>query len=468
MHYAALGLSPIPLQTGHNPPVKRWTGALIMAIVGCLMVLMSRSADPALLQDSDTHVLLAKIQERHAPLSWFAGDWPLENHFYRPIPTLLFEMDHRLYGDHAAGYGWTNALLAVLCVALLFWFLRELTDRPMLTGVATLTFALWHTGFGGVFAVALYYLAWVVGIGGLLRHGWRVWRWLPAPLVALAASTQAINGVEIALSWLPSRTATAMTVFALAAMAAYARYERLGARRETPVVTPLDPPATRSSRQAEQRGNPLPWGLLSVLFTALAFACYEQAVMLPAVLLATACTMRWQGFRVRWGWQAPFWCLLVGYLALRHAVIPSSASGYQLQQFRHGPGVWIDLAKYAFPFMFGLGTAGAWFFGLPLTLFTADPWQFLLSAASELTAFYQARRRWPLALAGWGMAFIAFLPMAWLKQFGHYHYWPLALRSLLVAVLGWLALDLTVSAWSRPTVQAPPRHDPAPGSLPRP
>jgi hypothetical protein len=176
--------------------------------------------------------------------------------------------------------------------------------------------------------------------------------------------------------------------------------------------------------------------------------------------------MRFKRFQVRWGWQAGFWLLLVGYLILRKLVIPAGVSGYQAQQFRHGPGVYISLIAYIMPVVNGFsGFITEMEMGV-LMLLNTNPYLFLLSLASNLTAFYQARRQWVLALAGYGMSLIAFLPMAWLKQFPHYAYWPIALRSLFSISLLWVAYELTVIAWSPPTQQAPPRRDPAPGSLP--
>jgi hypothetical protein len=405
-------------------------------------------------------------------LSWFAGDWPLGNHFYRPVSTLAFEMDNRLYGDAAWGYGLTNVLLCVACTLLLFWFLRELTDRPVLTGAATFIFAAWQTGYEMPLATLADGLVLLAIVGGLWRHGFRIRAWAPAAFVALQVGVQLRMAEPLGyrtIGWLPGRTATVMTVFALLALAAYARYERLSAERRLPEPTPLDPPATRNTVVGvfKPRGTVL-WVALSVVATLLAFGSYEQAVMLPAILLATAFTLRWQGYRVRWGWQGVFWATLAGYLVIRHKLVPSAPSGYQLQQFRTGPGVWLDLGNYLLPCFYHVATFRVWADALPVTLLTVQPWNAALAVVTDVVSIVQTRRRWIFAFAGWGMSFLAFLPMAWVKPFEHYHYWPLALRSLFVATLGWIALELTASAWSPQTRQAPPRRDPAPGSLPRP
>jgi hypothetical protein len=77
-----------------------------------------------------------------------------------------------------------------------------------------------------------------------------------------------------------------MTVFALIAMAAYARFVRLaGSERIAPVITPLTPPATRNTRQEVAPRQPWGWLLVAALGTMLALGSYEQAVMMPFMML---------------------------------------------------------------------------------------------------------------------------------------------------------------------------------------
>jgi len=453
--------------------VKRWTGALIVAILVCLRILSVRASSPSLLQDSDTNVLIANITQRNSPFSWFGGDWPLFNHFYRPVSTLAFEMDLRLYGHQAWGYGLTNALLCVICTLLLLWFLRELTDRPWMAALGTLLFGMMETGDIGYAITLAQLFALAVAIGGVLRHRHKISLWVPGWMVAGELSTQLgmfspLTATTIA--WLPGRTATVMTFFALSATACYARYERLTALKKAPEPTPLDPPSTRKTVVTNDRPVKYAWlwAVASIPCVWLALASYEQAVMLPAVLLATAVSLKWQGYRVRWGWQAAFWASLLAYLAIRHQLVPSAPSGYQLQQFRHGPGVWISISNYTIPSIFYLATPANWLDQMSTLILSATPWQMLWSHASDVVTIVKARIHGRWIFTGWGMAFIAYLPMAWLKQFDHYNYWPLALRSLFLVSLGWLAWDLAITAWSPQTRQAPPRRDPAPGSLPRP
>jgi hypothetical protein len=442
-----------------------------VALLSALWVWLHRSRSTELLVDSDTAFALAKIRERGNPWSWFGGDWPLENHFYRPISTLVFEADNALYGNWSIGYGWTNAILCALCVLLLFWFLRELTDEPGVSAGATVIFAYWHAWLPGLSDVLRLVVVGVL-IAGALRHGFNVRKYLPAALVLLAAANLLVGATPLAgrtLEWVPGRTALTMTVFCLAALAAYARYERQSAvRAQKAEPGPLDPPATRNTQvSAEPRGAGI-WGVVAVLAAALALGSYEQAVMLPATLLGVAVAMRWQGYRVRWGWQFPFWALLVGYLFLRQALLPPTPSDYQDQQLRFGPGVFIAIADYIMPTLAAIPSFASSLDSGILLILTPGPWVFALAATRDIVAFIEARRRVILAATGWLLALLAFLPMAWLQPFDHYHYWPAALRSLLVAVLFGIGGRLCVIAWSPPGAQAPPRPDPAPGSLPRP
>ena len=459
---------------GHNRGVKRWQGAIVAVLLSCFDLFLHRSSSAYLLQDSDTNVLLAAIRTRHAPFSWFTGDWPLQNHFYRPVSTLAFELDNALYANHAAGYGLTNALLCILCVLLLFWFVRELTDSPLLSGASAVLFALQHLNGQDLLVSVLTLLAWGTIIVGILRHQLQLKRWLPAALVLLYAQFEiAASGITNAsnlgggtMGWIPGRTATVMTVFALASMAAYVRYERLSAVRNIPSASPLDPPATKSPKQRRNtHSTVVVWPLLSLAFAALALGSYEQAVMLPGVIFGLAVAMRLMGYQVRWGWQAGYWAMLIGYIVLRRLYLPSGASGYQLQQFRAGPGVGICILGYLLPCANGLtGFLQMIDSGLILLL-TIRPYAFLLSAASTLTALYQAKRRWVFALTGYALSFVAYLPMAWVKTFAHYNYWPMAIRSLFTVTLLWVAVELIVIACSPQSQQAPRRQHPAPGSL---
>jgi hypothetical protein len=459
--------------------MRKWILGLIAVAFCCIPIFLHRSASPGLLADTDTQFLLTTIRQKNAPLSWFTGDWPLGNHFYRPVSTLAFEMDNRLYGQNAAGYGLTNCLLCIASVLLLFWLLKELTERIEIALPGAMLFAFWHVDQGPFFAQIAVWLAPLTLL--LLFLPGRNWRRVLLAALVIWYLRYELTGIEQLegrmLDWLPGRTASVMTVFALIAMAAYARFERRSAERlPVPEPGPLDPPATKSTQIL---GSPSKsawiWAVVAVAATALAFGSYEQAVMLPALLFGVALCLRLQRLRVRWGWQAAFWSLLLGYLAVRHAIVPSTVSSYQAQQFRSGPGVWQSLLDYFLPAARDVWLA-ALTFDIPLLmesggmvgLIFAFPWWSLIFVTSNVAAVIASRPVWLLPLTGWAMSCVAFLPMAWLKHFDHYDYLPMAMRALLVSALIGVAGKALVSAASRPALQAPPRLDPAPGSLPHP
>lgn len=439
-------------------------------LIACVPVWISRSSSPGLLLDSDTAAMLGALRERADPWSWFTTDWPLGNHFYRPVTTLAFEWD-LARGGTPADFGATNALLAIGGILALFWFLREMTDTPWMAAGGAALFAAWLVGAPPGWERAAWLVA-AVGLAASALPGRR----LGAGLVAAGAWVFiGSEWVPIAplhsriIDWLPGRTASVMGLFALVAMAAYARYERCGTAPSPPAPSPLEPPATKSTPAGTA---PVTWNILWVgvaaLALALALGSYEQAVMLPAALLGIAVAFRLEGRPVRWGWHALFWALVAGYLLLRAAVVPTDPSAYQQQQFRTGPGVGLSILDYVLPAGGVAWTSIGLFDQGFYVLLSGAFWTLLATLGSTVALVIALKRRWRLALTGWALSILAFLPMAWLKSFDHYHYWPMALRALFVVALVAVGGEALFSAASRPSLQAPSRRDPAPGSLPRP
>ncbi len=450
--------------------MKRWLPAFLIAMLACVPILFARSSDPSLLRDTDTQALLVGIRARHAPLSWFAGDWPLGNHFYRPLPTLSFEMDDALGGGPAT-FGLSNSLLCVACTLLLFWFVREFTNSPAISAACAVLFGLWQVDLGGTISYWLQW-AWIpVAIVGIVQHRLRIGPVIGA-LLALSFLLFELQGHSQLqfrmIAWLPGRTASVMTLFCLVAMACYCRFERLVSKRlPLPPATALDPNQPMKEEAMETGSHPWMWAVLSLLATAAALASYEQAVMLPAVVLGLAVGFRLLQRHPHWLLHTGYWILLVAYLVLRHAVVPSTVSGYQAQQFRHGPGVLQSMFDYVLPavnlFDPMLTTVATGLTFLFIGLF----WESLWGIAANLWGLRTVLRskQWAFALTAFVLSFLAYLPMAWLKPFDHYHYWPMAIRTLFVVTLGAAAIEAALTAVSPPAVQAPQRLNPAPGSL---
>ena len=454
--------------------MKKWA-ATIGVIVAALFVLPFRASTAGLLVDSDTSVLLRTIREKQDPGLWFRGDWPLFNHFYRPISTLVFELDNRLYGNWAPGYGWTNAILVALAVALLGWFAFELTGQKWVAAVSSWTFALWVTQRMEFVPAITGTAGFLVLIVGAIRHFRRPMLYVPVTLALWFLADEFVGMQPLwfrTVGWIPGRTATTMTVFCLIAMASYARWERRSPlSRPADPITPLTPPATRSTRLTVAKPAGYGWLALAALAVVLALGSYEQAVMLPACLLTIGLGFRFQKQPARRGWVAfhvARWGLLVGYVALRHQILPAQNSAYQNQQLRFGPGVWLTLSDYVYPF-FGqwISIRGQLEMGVGL-LMTSFPLNWLIEALKPIGTVFTVRREWQLLLTTWALSVFAFLPMAWVQHFDHYHYWPMALRAVFVVLLLPPIGRAVLTAVSPRAESAPPRSHPAPGSLPHP
>lgn len=458
----------------HNVRVSgRW---LVLGVLAAcvLAVLSTRSQDPSLLQDSDTRALLTALRERDDPWSWFTSDWPLQNHFYRPLSALSFECDWRLWGDRAAGYGWTNAVLAAACAVALAWLVWEVFRTAWQTVAATLLVTIWLRDSGHAISPLFFWAAGLVLVASLALRGRLNWC-LPAAagLWYLGVEMAGISHLQTRIvGWLPGRTASLMTLFCLLAMACYAKYVTSGPRAAPPIEPkPTDPPPTKSTRPASPPArHRWVWLTASLVCGALALASYEQAAMLPVVLIPLAWMLKQRGYRVTAGPVVGFWILLAVYLAARHAFVPWEASDYQMQQLRTGPGVRLSLFEYWVPgalalqpiwLQLELGLGALW-----IPQFYSELSRFVSFGATVwMVSVSRARTD---VIGGWLMSGLAFLPLAWAKHFDHYHLWPMALRAVMVVALLSVAGSAVVNAVSRPAVQAPPRRDPAPGSLPHP
>lgn len=447
---------------------------LVLPGFACLHLIWFFSRGQSLLADSDTRVLLAMIRETKNPWAWFTGDWPLENHFYRPISTLFFELDNALYGNQAWGYGLTNTLLVVAGVFLLFWLIGELIEDWPLAGLVSGTFAFWHWSSPldlEILPLVFYVLAGAALLG--FRHGLDKAKQIVPVVLAFLWLAVYYGPVQSQfgrmINWIPGRTASVMVVFCLAAMACYVHWERLTARarpfesakstdKPLRAETPLPTPAQKAWAWA--------WLLGSFVACALALGSYEQAIMLPALLLGAAILMFARGYRPRWGIHVGYWAMMGGYLVLRNALVPSQVSGYQAQQFRDGPGVLLDLGRYLIPPVEGgIGLVNSWtdFFILLTSSFWGPVLQ-IVGFVAIVVIVCKDEQRWSVA-GFWLMAFVAFLPMAWFKMFEHYHHWSTAFRAAALVLMVGAVLRCFTAAVSPRGRQAPPRSDPAPGSL---
>lgn len=500
-----------------------WWACFGLVLVMCISLFTILRRSDNLLDDSDTSLIITEIRRQHDPWRWFHHDWPLDNHFYRPLVSESFEIELRLHPHDDYKWGLTCDFLAFITTLGLFWLLREVTDHPAVTTLSTILFIAWQISeanvrvFGyPIMSSPFTYGAPLVVLISLwmhraalsrLRVGGRAYRLLvvrPHLPVTLALRTRVGISMRILrkfgrvlsfslpaallwywlgtyemegfthlsfrmLDWIPGRTASMMTAFAFIGFAAFARYMRL-LPRKLPTPTARDVPSTRSSISPSDRMPSIAWPLLAVLCEALALLSYEQAVVVPAVFGLIGLLFWLRGAQGRWWlWAAPFGAVLVAYLCVRHAYIPSTRSFYYNEQKRTTESAIRALCSYLAFFYSPLSEV--WFFITQSPILFAvsiGPYIFIANAIAAVNALWQMRRRWMLAGFGYLVSGVTYSPMAWFKDFEHYHYLSMAFRSLFVVMMCWIALDLTVIAFSPRGLQAPRRLVPAPGSLAHP
>jgi hypothetical protein len=450
--------------------VKKGFVGFLVALLTWIPLLLMRSTSPDLLKDSDTAVLLTKINEVDNPWKWFSSDWPLENHFYRPVSTLFFELDNHLHPGDSAAFGLTNSLLCCLCSLGVFWLVAELRKSPMLGAAAAWLFTCWLRG-GVPVNFQLLSLAPILWI---LWRGYLNKQLLKSVVLSFGICfvTQDLDWIpnnfySQTVAWIPGRTATSMTVFALIALASYVRFERRGAeldRKPAPSSTEL--PATRTTKIAREQKREWGWLLVSLVSTAIALGAYEQAVMIPPIIFLLGVYLRLSGVQTRFGIQALFWGVLVAYMAWRIQVVPIGASGYQKQQFRLSSSVLIDMMDYGIPNLVYLRTVWATLTTGLILIFSQSVLVPLFGFFTNAGFWISTGKAWKKPLTAILISALAFLPMAFLKQFGHYHFFPMALKTIYIIS----ALEALGAAWiiaaSPRVLQAPQRSHRAPGSLP--
>ncbi|MEY8016706.1 hypothetical protein [Mycobacterium servetii] len=153
-------------------------------------------------------------QIRDGPTPWFS-DPGSTMHFFRPLTSLVFALDHSLWGYHAAGYHITSVLLyvgLVLCVGLFFHIalgVRRPGSSAVTATLATLLFAVdphhvmpvdWISSRHFVVAA----IPAVLGLAAhvrFVREGWGPGLWL-GPIGVVAALLGSEAGVGAVVYWL--------------------------------------------------------------------------------------------------------------------------------------------------------------------------------------------------------------------------------------------------------------------------
>ncbi len=388
----------------------------------------------------DLEYLLEVTRQEPNVFKWFVGDWPLGNGLYRPLPTVSFILDDRLWGNKLFGYRLTNWLMVLLVELGVMWFVWELFRRKGLAIGCGLLYALWGSGLVQVLPIGpvltgvavLCLLAFFLSKADRVRYFlclgviallWRELLGIP-PYGELESQTLAYR----LITWPPGRTAVMMTLFSLASLSAYCRMER-------------------TDRRA--------WGFLSVLLYIGALMSYEQAVSVPGVLLACGLVLHFQGVKVRWKWHVVFWVLAVTF-ALLHSLLLKADTRYRLQQARSFvPGV-REIGAWLFPSAKDVEMA-YWLFartGLAwLALGVIDFWKNVIFFVFSFVGFLEARRQWLACAFGLLASVGAYAVIAFQKTHAHYYAFPFALRTVFVASLLMIGWELAFTARERQTLE---------------
>lgn len=383
-----------------------------LLLCGILLSLGFPRSTSNLLTDTDTAAIIQGIQKNPNPLHWFQGDWPLGNHFYRPVSTLPFQFDVAVWGTKEFGWALTNFLLVWGGIVAFAWFLLELRVQRVVWAGSTLLFTLWNLDHGS-------YAQMLGGAGFALAAIWIFMqksaslRLLILPALLAIFLVFELGGASILqarmLGWVPGRTASTMTIFAFLSLAGFARALRIGGW--------------------VARG----WWLGGLVF---ALGAYEQAVMVPALMTGLCLLSLFEGGqgKPRWvEWVGP-WAILVAYILLRRAILPDTPSAYQSQSLRSSGFSLIAMESYIFPGVLAwsnlvVATSTSW-----ILLFTQIAMRNVLLIASSLAntgMLVFSKGNW-LPKFAYVAAAVAYLPMAWLHTFDHYHFFPMAFKALFV------------------------------------
>jgi hypothetical protein len=420
--------------TANRKAVRVWAIGLGLILLLNLLGVARWHYDDGLwdsFENLDTRVILQRLQQPHSVWAWFVGDWVLGNGFYRPLPSVLYQMDYWLWGDDLLRWKWTNGLLATANALVLVGCVYTLTGRQRVALLVGLAFTLWQTGFAPPIPLWVGFGLLAAGVvWGYWQGDWRrgaVWGALAFALVVEWGFIGNLPDIHTqsfayrAMGWIPGRTATLMTLFALLALWGAAGYARTGRAR---------------------------WAALTLGGFVGAMLCYEQFAALPLLMALAVWAVRPpQALAIRAG-AVCLACLLLlaPYAAFYRAHIPTQTQYHQQRVKRQktlpmtaltwlappAPEAWtqVDLAHTA-----------------PFSLLFPRFWLAQVGLAAYLVALrYGLRSRF--GWLGWLGSLLAYAPAAPLLPLMHYYYLPAALRAL------WWGILLTCLYTLRPTRRA--------------
>jgi len=382
-------------------------------------------------ENLDTRVILRRLQQPHSVWAWFVGDWVLGNGFYRPLPSMLYQADYWLWGDALLHWKWTNGLLATASALVLVGFVYTLTRRRSVALTVGLAFTLWQTGFAPPVPLWVGFGLLIAGVvWGYWQGDWRrgaVWGALAFALVVEWGFVGNLPDIHTksfayrAMGWIPGRTATLMTLFALLALWGAAGYARTGRAR---------------------------WAVLAVGGFVGAMLSYEQFLALPVLMALVVWAVRPpRALAIRAG-AVCLACLLllIPYAAFYRLHIPTQTQ-YHQQRIKRQKTLPMTALTWLVP-----PAHEAW---MQVDLACTAPFNLLFSrfwlAQVGLVAYLVALRyglRLRYGWLGWLGSLLAYAPAAPLLPLMHYYYLPAVLRAL------WWGILLLCLYTLRPTKKA--------------
>lgn len=416
-----------------------WLGLLVALNLAAVVVWHYDDGLQESFENHDTRIILRRLQQPHSVWEWFVGDWVLGNGFYRPLPSLLYQLDYWLWGENLLAWKWSNGVLAVANALLVVAFGYALTRQRALAVIAGLIFTVWQAGF---LPPLPSWAGWIVLLMGVM-WGWYIRDWRRGAIagcIGFALLTEFYFIPSLmdlhqqsfayrAVGWIPGRTATLMTLFALLALIGTCWFTRTGKAR---------------------------WGALGLIGFVGALLSYEQAIALPLLMGLCALGVAWQtrrgitdadtdalGGDVRPTARAMLWrglalagaCLLLlaPYGWFYRARIPSNTEYHQqrLKRFK-------TISATALNWLVPTAPQATVHWDLvrtaPFTLAFPGFWVAQLGMVAYLLALREGlRRRW--GWLGWLGSLIAYAPLMPVLPLMHYYYLPAVFRALWAGIL---------------------------------
>jgi hypothetical protein len=375
-------------------------------------------------QNWDTRSFAHLIPLEKNPLSWFWSDWPLKNGFYRPIPALSFLFDIKLFGPHFQLYRIQEFVVAIACAFASTWLVWEITRRKKWAIASGMLFSILQTDVG-----LRLELAWTLPILTAIygHHLYKRGLLAPIALIQLVILT-VVLGYELSkppgegdwyrgtfgyrsMGWPPGRTSAFLALTALTCLAAFARW---------------------------LRDWDLKWLGISILGFGVSFLNYEQAVILPALLVGVLVVTR----PFEWKRALLPIALSVVFTALYwrwHVVHIPMNTAYQYYHRRGNVSAILDVVEYLMPGTHGLGLFSHAFHLAQLKPCFTDIrfLGILLSIATTIWVFQSLDRNVRWSIFAILASAVAFAPLCLAKPLYHYAYFSSCLRPLFWVSLGY-------------------------------